>query len=74
VVHAAIRREGLPAFTASDMTAGELVAALQMARKVGEAQQTMPGEVKPQRESVAEPAPAPADENVTTLPAARHTK
>ncbi len=72
VVHAAIRREGLPAFTASHMTAGELVAALQMARKVGEAQQTVPGEVKPQRESVAEPAAA--DENVTTLPAARHTK
>src|SRR6478609_7327341 len=72
VVHAAIRREGLPAFTASDMTAGELVAALQMARKVGEAQQTAPGDVKPQRESVAEPAAA--DENVTTLPAARHTK
>jgi hypothetical protein len=54
------------------MTASELVAALQMARKVGEAQQTAPGDVKPQPESVAEPAAA--DENVTTLPAARHTK
>jgi hypothetical protein len=43
-----------------------------MAHKVGEAQQTVPGEVKPQRENVAEPAAA--DENVTTLPAARHTK
>src|SRR4030088_2176771 len=32
VVHAAIRREGLPAFNASNMTAGELVAALQMHR------------------------------------------
>ncbi len=73
VVHAAIRREGLPAFTASDMTAGELVAALQMAREVGEVQQPrVPAEAKPQRESVAEPATA--DENVTTLPAARHTK
>jgi hypothetical protein len=73
VVHAAIRREGLPAFTASDMTAGELVAALQMAREVGEVQQPkVRAEVKPQRESVAEPAAA--DENVTTLPAARHTK
>jgi hypothetical protein len=39
VVHASIRREGLPAFTASDMTAGELVAPLQMAREVGEVQQ-----------------------------------
>jgi hypothetical protein len=54
------------------MTAGELVAALQMARKVGEAQQTAPGDVRPQREGVAEPAAA--DENVTTLPAARQTK
>jgi hypothetical protein len=71
VVHAAIRREGLPAFTASDMTAGELVAALQMAREVGEAQPRVPAELKPQRESGAEPA---ADENITALPAARHTK
>src|ERR1700716_3550059 len=71
VVHASIRREGLPAFTASDMTAGELVAALQMAREVGEAQPRVPAELKPQRESGAEPA---ADENVTALPAARHTK
>src|ERR1700760_4608691 len=73
VVHAAIRREGLPAFTASDMTAGELVAALQMAREVGEVQQPrVPAETKPEHDSVAEPAEA--DENVTTLPAARHTK
>ena len=71
--HAAIRREGLPAFTASDMAAGELVAALQMAREVGEVQQPrVPLEVKPQRECVAESAAA--DENVATLPAARHTK
>src|SRR6202795_415358 len=73
VVYAAIRREGLPAVSASDMTAGELVAALQMAREVGEVQQPrMPAGVKPQHESVAEPAAA--DENVTTLPAARHAK
>src|SRR4030081_990099 len=39
VVHASIRREGPPAFNASDMTAGELVAALQMAREVGEERQ-----------------------------------
>jgi hypothetical protein len=73
VVHAAIRREGLPAFSASDMTAGELVAALQMAREVGVAQVTMPGAATPQRESVAEPAAA-ADENVTALPTARQIK
>ena len=56
---------------ASDMTAGELVAALQMAREVGEAQPRAPAELKPQRQSGAEPT---ADENVTALPAARHTK
>ena len=72
VVHAAIRREGLPAFSSSDMTAGELVAALQMAREVGEAQLTAPGEAKAQGEAVAEPAAA--DENVTALPTARQTK
>src|ERR1700716_1406396 len=42
VVHTSIRREGLPAFSASEMTAGELVAALQMAREVGEARQPAP--------------------------------
>jgi hypothetical protein len=73
VVQAAIRREGLPAFSASDMTAGELVAALQMAREVGEAQVMVSGAAKPQRESVADPAAA-ADENVTALPTARQTK
>src|ERR1700716_1974401 len=73
VVHASIRREGLPTFSASDMTAGELVAALQMARGVGEARQVAPGEAKADREPVAEPPPV-ADENVTSLPSARHTK
>jgi hypothetical protein len=53
-----------------------LVAALQMAREVGEAQPRVPAELKPQRESGADPASADpaADENVTALPAARHTK
>jgi hypothetical protein len=74
VVHAAIRREGLPAFSASDMTVGEMVAALQMAREVGEVRPAAPGAAKPGGEPAAEPAAA-ADENVTTLPsAARHTK
>jgi hypothetical protein len=73
VVHASIRREGLPAFSASNMTAGELVAALQMAREVGEAQPTVPGAAKPQRERGAEPVAA-VDENVTAMPTARQTK
>jgi len=78
VVHAAIRREGLPAFSTSDMTAGELVAALQMAREVEEARQATRDhlkaeEVKAEIESAAAPA-AVSDENITSLPSARHTK
>jgi hypothetical protein len=73
VVHASIRREGLPAFSASDMTAVELVAALQMAREVGEERQMAGGEMKADREPAAGPAAA-ADENITSLPSARHTK
>src|SRR5437868_11292082 len=72
VVHAAIRREGLPAFSTSDMTAGELVGALQMAREVGEAQKLVPGEAKVTEDPALEP-PA-ADENVTALSSARHIK
>jgi hypothetical protein len=72
VVHAAIRREGLPAFNASDMTAGELVAALQMAREVGDAQQLTPVKAKADGEPAAETA-AVADENVRSL-SARLTK
>src|ERR1700704_2834961 len=74
-VHAAIRREGPPAVSPSNMTAGELVAALQMAREVEQARRgtpdaNSPGEGKPG----AEPAAEPADENVTSLSSARHTK
>src|SRR3954454_6231792 len=71
VVHAAIRSEGLPATTASTMTAGELVAALQMAREVEAARRATPGEAP--TEPVAEPA-ATADENVTALSSVRHGK
>jgi hypothetical protein len=78
IVHAAIRREGPPAVSASNMTAGELVAALQMARELEQARRGRPderltGEPKPEAESTAEPAAA-ADENVTALSSARHTK
>src|SRR3984893_8291070 len=71
VVYAAIRREGLPAISASNMTASELLAALQMAREVGDAQAKPPAEAKADGKPVAEPAAA--DENVTALPA-RQTK
>jgi hypothetical protein len=75
VVHAAIRREGMPAFSASDMTAGELVAALQMAREVEDARRVAP--VDAAEAPAAAPAPeaaAAADENVMPLSSARHTK
>jgi hypothetical protein len=55
------------------MTVGELVAAMQMAREVGEAQQKMPGEAKIDGAPVADPATA-ADENITSLSSARYTK
>jgi hypothetical protein len=75
VVHAAIRREGLPAVSASNMTVGELVAAMQMAREVEQARQTAaPGELKVDGKPAADPAPAVADERVTTLPSTRLTK
>ncbi|XSC44829.1 hypothetical protein ACF1BQ_000145 [Bradyrhizobium sp. RDT10] len=76
VVHAAIRREGMPAFSASGMTAGELVAALQMAREVEEARRVArPDVVEPagDEEPALEAATA-AEENVTPLSSARHTK
>lgn len=72
VVHAAIRREGLPAVAASEMTAGQLVAALQMAREVADARRTAPEDIKPDAEPV--PGLTASDENVTALPTARHTK
>ena len=59
VVHAAIRREGLPIVSASNMTAGELVAALQMAREVEEARRRVPGE-NSEGERVAATVPASA--------------
>ncbi|WP_291864763.1 hypothetical protein [Bradyrhizobium sp.] len=79
VVHAAIRREGLPAVSASNMTAGELVAALQMAREVEEARRRAPDEAgisdRPATGDVTAAGPsAVADENVTPLSSARYTK
>jgi len=75
VVHAAIRREGMPAFSASSMTAGELVAALQMAREVEEARRVAPVEAVETSADTLEPGAVPAvDENVTSLSSARHTK
>jgi len=77
VVHAAIRREGIPAVSASNMTAGELIAALQMAREVGDARKAAPGETSSEAKADAKPVAKPtatADENITSLAPARHTK
>jgi hypothetical protein len=75
VVHAAIRREGMPAFSASGMTAGELVAALQMAREVEEARRVARHDiVEPATDEPASGATTAVDENVTSLSSARHTK
>jgi hypothetical protein len=71
VVHAAIRREGIPAVSASNMTVGELVAAIQMAREVSEAHRGAPGQTRGDAGPGVPPAVA-ADENVTALSTARH--
>src|SRR5712672_3659901 len=77
VVHAAIRREGIPAVSASNMTAGELIAALQMAREVGDARKAEPGETPRESKADGRPAAKPAataDENITSLAPARQAK
>src|SRR5215213_4800622 len=75
VVHAAIRREGLPAVSASNMSVGELLRALQMAREVEETRRVAPVEAVETSADSLEPGAAPAvDENVTSLSSARHTK
>jgi hypothetical protein len=55
------------------MTAGELVAALQMAREVEQARRMVPGEAGSSGEPAVEPTAA-ADENVTSLSSARQLK
>jgi hypothetical protein len=71
VVHAAIRREGLPVASASAMTAGELLAALEMAREIETARRAVPAESAP--DDATMPAAA-SDENVTPLSSARGPK
>jgi hypothetical protein len=75
VVHAAIRREAIPAVNASDMTAGELIAAVQMAREVEASRRTKPSEVSPaEAKPDGEPAVDPVDENVRALSSVRQPK
>jgi hypothetical protein len=75
VVHAAIRREGLPAFSASNMTAGELLAALNISREIEDKRRLSPGNVTTGTAATAvADSGAAADENVTSLSSARQTK
>jgi len=85
VVHAAIRLEGLPAVSASNLTAGDLVAALQIAREVEDARRAAEDRapvikaaeagstpaVEPRPAPTPESQPAAEDENVTSLSSAR---
>jgi hypothetical protein len=78
VVHAAIRREGLPAVSASNLTAGDLVMAMQVAREVEEARRAADAASAPARVvtpepdiSEATPLPPTAEENVKSLSSAR---
>ncbi len=81
VVHAAIRREGLPAVNASTLTAAELVSALQVAREVEDARRAAEprhavvlGAMPEAPTDEPQPAPIPstvAEENVTSLSSAR---
>jgi hypothetical protein len=73
VVHAAIRREGLPAVDASDMTVGEMMAALKMAKDIEVARHAVPEQTPPDGD--VQPVPeVTSDENVTSLSSARNIK
>ena len=71
VVHASIRREGLPAASASDMTVGELMTAMNIANQIKKADFELPADVV--SDTGAHPTSAD-DENVTSLSSARHPK
>jgi hypothetical protein len=77
VVHAAIRREGLPAASASTMTAADLVAAMRIARELEQARRNAEGGVEPPVTASDEHAPEttqPDEKNVTPLSSARAGK
>jgi hypothetical protein len=72
VVHAAIRREGAPTVAVSEMTVGEMMAALQMAKEVAAAREGTPNPVPP--DEPARVSEVASDENVTPLSTARQGK
>lgn len=73
VVHAAIRREGAPSVAPADMTVGEMMAALQMAKEVEIARHGLPEPTPPDNGDQTKPEAA-SDENVTPLSSARNVK
>jgi hypothetical protein len=73
VVHAAIRREGAPSVAATDMTVGEMMAALQMAREIEIARRGLPDPMPPDDDDKQIPDVA-SDENVMSLSSARNVK
>ncbi|MDB5624248.1 MAG: hypothetical protein JWR73_50, partial [Tardiphaga sp.] len=74
VVHAAIRREGLPDARGVDLTAGDMLAALRMARELETARREVPGEAVTSVDLAPVAARNDGDENVTPLSSARHPK
>lgn len=58
IVHAAIRREGIPEATAASMTASDLMIALRLAREVEEAQTTRMAAASPAAQQQDEQAPS----------------
>ncbi|MDB5521554.1 MAG: hypothetical protein JWQ82_1151, partial [Tardiphaga sp.] len=74
VVHAAIRREGLPDARGVDLTAGDMLAALRMARELETARREVPGEAVTPVDVAPVAARNDSDENVTPLSSARHPK
>ena len=73
VVHAAIRREGQPATNETDMTVGEMMSALKMAKEIETARHAVPDNTPPDGDARQVPDVA-SDENVTPLSSARQIK
>ena len=74
VVHAAIRREGQPLTNETDMTVGEMMSALKMAKEIETARHAVPDETPPDGDARPVPAEVASDENVTPLSSARQIK
>jgi hypothetical protein len=74
VVQAGIRREDEPAANASNMTAAELITALQLVRELQEANERVSPETRDKIVAVTEKPTHESEQNVTTLPVPRAKK